>query len=100
MKSVMFMLWINSPPRGSRALKRGLAFNYIINNLKFAIMKLLMTVQPKNGEKPSDPILIDTAENELCCLADVFLRSGDKILIFQSVTEYYTSPCGDCDKKE
>lgn len=94
------MLWINSPPRGSRALKRGLAFNYIINNLKFTIMKLLMTVQPKNGEKPSDPILIDTAENELSCLADAFLRSGDKILIFQLVTEYYAVSHGDCDKKE
>lgn len=63
-------------------------------------MKLLMTVQPKNGEKPSDPMLVDTAENDLCCLADVFLGSGDKVLIFQSVTEYYTAPCESCDKKE
>lgn len=63
-------------------------------------MKLLMTVQPKNGEKPSDPILIDTAENELCCLADVFLRSGDKVLIFQAVTEYYATSCVSSDKKE
>lgn len=90
-------------PRGCRALKRGLTFFYIIyiiNNLKFTIMKLLMTVQPKNGEKPSDPMLIDTNESDLCCLADTFLRAGDKVLIFQPVTEYKAAPCGDCDKKE
>lgn len=87
-------------PRGCRALKRGLTFNYIINNLKFTIMKLLMTVQPKNGEKPSEPMLIDTNESDLCCLADYFLRAGDKVLIFQPVTEYKAAPCGDCDKKE
>ena len=63
-------------------------------------MKLLMTVQPKNGEKPSDPMLIDTAENNLYRLADTFLRSGDKVLIFQAVTEYYSAPCGDCEKEE
>lgn len=51
-------------------------------------MKLLMTVQPKNGEKPSDPMLIDTNEVDLCCLAADFLCAGDKVLIFQSVTEY------------
>jgi hypothetical protein len=91
---------MNGSPRGFRALKRGLTFNYIINNLKFTIMKLLMTVQPKNGEKPSDPMLIDTNENNLCCLADDFLCNGDKVLIFQSVVEYTTAPCGECDKKE
>ena len=63
-------------------------------------MKLLMTVQPKNGEKPSDPMLIDTNVNDLYCLADAFLRAGDKVLIFQPVTEYYAAPCEDCDKKE
>lgn len=63
-------------------------------------MKLLMTVQPKNGEKPSEPMLIDTDESSLCCLADDFLRTGDKVLIFQPVTEYHAGPCGDCDKKE
>jgi hypothetical protein len=63
-------------------------------------MKLLMTVQPKNGEKPSDPMLIDTNENSLCCLADDLLCSGDKVLIFQPVIEYYAAPCGECDKKE
>jgi hypothetical protein len=63
-------------------------------------MKLLMTVQPKNGEKPSNPMLIDTNESDLCCLADDFLRAGDKILIFQPVTEYHADPCGECDKKE
>lgn len=63
-------------------------------------MKLLMTVQPKNGEKPSAPMLIDTNEIDLCYLADAFLRVGDKVLIFQSVTEYKTTPCEDCDKKE
>ena len=89
-----------SSPCGFRALKHGLTFNYIINNLKFTIMKLLMTVQPKNGEKPSDPMLIDTNESDLCCLADDFLRAGDKVLIFQPVTEYKVAPCGDCDKKE
>lgn len=82
-----------SSPCGFRALKHGLTLNYIINNLKFTIMKLLMTVQPKNGEKPSDPILIDTNEISLCCLADDFLRSGDKVLIFQSVSEYRVAPC-------
>ena len=85
---------------GFRALKRGLAFNYIIYNLKFTIMKLLMTVQPRNGEKPSEPMLIDTNESNLCCLADDFLRTGDKVLIFQPVSEYHAAPCGDCDKKE
>nr|DAO22561.1 MAG TPA: hypothetical protein [Microviridae sp.] len=59
-------------------------------------MKLLMTVQPKNGGKPSDPMLIDTNKSDLCCLADDFLRAGDKVLIFQSVAEYKAVPCGDC----
>ena len=63
-------------------------------------MKLLMTVQPKNGEKPFDPVIVDTDKISLCCLADDFLRAGDKVLIFQSVTEYKAVPCGDCDKKE
>lgn len=63
-------------------------------------MKLLMTVQPKTGEKPSDPMLIDTNEHDLCCLADDFLRSGDKVLIFQPVTEYKVSPRVCCDPKE
>lgn len=96
---------MNSSPRGFRALKRGLTFNYIINNLKFTIMKLLMTVQPKNGEKPSNPMLIDTTETSLCCLADAFLLTGDKVLIFQPVSEYHAVtaaspvPC-DCDNKK
>lgn len=93
------MIWINSSPHGFRALKCGLAY-YIINNLKFIIMKLLMTVQPKNGEKPSEPMLIDTDESSLCCLADDFLRAGDKVLIFQPVSEYHAASCGGCDKKE
>lgn len=66
-------------------------------------MKLLMTVQPKNGEKPSDPMLIDTNESDLYCLADDFLRAGDKVLILQSVSEYHAALRGDCetwDKKE
>ena len=62
-------------------------------------MKLLMTVQPKNGEKPTDPMLIDTNEISLCRLADAFLRAGDKVLIFQPVAEYKATPCEDCDKK-
>lgn len=85
------MFRINGSPCGSRALKYGFAFNYIINNLKFTIMKLLMTVQPKNGEKPSDPVLIDTDESSLSCLADDFLGAGDKVLIFQSVSEYHAA---------
>lgn len=93
-------MWINSSPYGFRALKYGFTFNYIINNLKFTIMNLLMTVQPKNGEKPSDPMLINTDEIDLCCLADDFLRAGDKVLIFQPVTKYHAAPCGECDKKE
>lgn len=63
-------------------------------------MKLLMTVQPKNGEKPSDPVLIDTEENSLYHLANEFLSAGDKVLIFQAITEYCTTPCGPCDEKE
>lgn len=63
-------------------------------------MNLLMTVQPKNGEKPFGPMLIDTDENDLRCLIDDFLRAGDNVLILQSVTEYHAAPCGDCDKKE
>ena len=60
-------------------------------------MKLLMTVQPKNGEKPSEPMLVDTNEIDLCYLSDAFLRAGDKVLIFQPVTEYKAAPCGDCN---
>lgn len=63
-------------------------------------MKLLMTVQPKNGEKPSDPMLIDTSESSLFSLADDFLRAGDKVLIFQPVTEYKVAACGNCDVEE
>lgn len=88
------------PPCGSRALNHGLAFNYIINNLKFTIMKLLMTVQPKNGEKPSEPMLIDANESSLYCLADTFLSAGDKILIFQPVSEYHAAPCESCNMEE
>ena len=61
-------------------------------------MKLLMTVQPKNGEKPTDPMLIDTNEIDLYYLADAFLRAGDNVLIFQPVTEYKTAPCESCEK--
>jgi hypothetical protein len=63
-------------------------------------MKLLMTVQPKNGEKPFSPVIVDTDKNSLCCLADDFLRAGDTVLIFQPVAEYTADPCGGCDKKE
>lgn len=62
-------------------------------------MKLLLTVQPKNGGTPSGPMLIDTDKCDLCRLADDFLRAGDNVLVFQPVTEYYTAFCGDCDKK-
>lgn len=63
-------------------------------------MKLLMTVQPKSGDKPFGPMLIDTNESDLRCLIDDFLRAGDKVLILQSVTEYKAGPCKDCDNKE
>lgn len=63
-------------------------------------MKLLMIVQPKNGEKPSDPMLFDTNEISLCRLADDLLCEGDKVLIFQPVMEYSAAPCQDCDKNE
>ena len=63
-------------------------------------MKLLMTVQPKNGEKPSDPMLIDTNESDLCCLADAFLHAGDNVLIFQPVAEYQAAPLRKLNKKE
>lgn len=73
---------------------------YIINNLKFTIMKLLMTVQPKNGEKPSEPMLIDTDKTSLRCLADELLLNGDKVLIFQSVSEYHATFDEVSDTKE
>lgn len=73
---------------------------YIINNLKFTIMKLLMTVQPKNGEKPAEPVLIDTDDSSLCCLAEDLLCDGDRLLIFQPVSEYHASLCKAGDKKE
>lgn len=63
-------------------------------------MKLLMTVQPKNGEKPSDPVIVDTDKINLCYLAEHFLHAGDKVLIFQSIAEYTITSCDDCDKKE
>lgn len=63
-------------------------------------MKLLMTVQPKNGEKPSEPVIVDTDKNCLCCLADEFLSAGDKVLIFQPVSEYHAALCESCDEKE
>lgn len=63
-------------------------------------MKLLMTVQPKNGEKPSEPMLIDTNEFSLYFLANEFLCTGDKVLIFQPVLEYHANSCGDCPTKE
>lgn len=63
-------------------------------------MKLLMTVQPKSGEKPSDPMLIDTEETSLYRLANDLLRDSDKVLIFQPVSEYCTVSCGDFDEKE
>lgn len=63
-------------------------------------MKLLMTVQPKNGEKPTDPMLIDTNESDLCCLADDFLFAGDKVLIFQPVIEYRATSCENCENCE
>lgn len=72
---------------------------YIINNLKFTIMKLLMTVQPKSGEKPSEPMLIDTDDSSLCCLAEELLCNGDKLLIFQPVSEYHAAPRRACDNK-
>lgn len=73
---------------------------YIINNLKFTIMKLLMTVQPKNGEKPSEPVIVDTDKINLCYLAEHFLHAGDKVLIFQPISEYHVDSCLDIDKKE
>lgn len=63
-------------------------------------MKLLMTVQPKNGEKPSEPVIVDTDKISLCYLAEHFLHAGDKVLIFQSISEYHVDSCLDIDKKE
>lgn len=63
-------------------------------------MKLLMTVQPKNGEKPSEPVIVDTDRVSLCYLAEHLLHAGDKVLIFQPVAEYTADSCGECDKKE
>jgi hypothetical protein len=63
-------------------------------------MKLLMTVQPKNGEKPSDPVLIDADEIGLDFLAEDLLCAGDKVLNFQSVTEYRSAPRACFDKEE
>lgn len=70
---------------------------YIINNLKFTIMKILMTVQPKNGEKPSEPMLIDTNDSSLCCLAEELLCNGDRLLIFQPVSEYHAATAAGTD---
>lgn len=56
-------------------------------------MKFLMTVQPKNGEKPSDPMIVDTEKINLRYLIELFLRTGDKVLIFQPVAEYTTTSC-------
>lgn len=94
------MIWKNSSPHGFRALKCGLAFNYIINNLKFTIMKLLMTVQPKNGGKPSEPVIVDADKFSLRYLAEHFLHAGDNFLIFQPVSECHAVPCEDCNEKE
>lgn len=63
-------------------------------------MKLLMTVQPKNGEKPSDPVLLDSNEASLDFLADNLLCAGDKVLIFQSVAEYCAASYSPFDKEE
>lgn len=63
-------------------------------------MKLLMTVQPKNGEKPSEPMLIDTDTSSLRCLAEEFLCGGDKLLIFQSISEYHAPLRRDINEKE
>lgn len=63
-------------------------------------MKLLMTVQPKDGEKPFGPVIVDTDESSLCCLAVDFLRDKNNVLIFQPIAEYHATPCLDCDKKE
>lgn len=63
-------------------------------------MKLLMTVQPKNGEKPSEPVLIDSNEVNLDFLAEDLLCAGDKVLIFQSVVEYRATLCSSCNKEE
>lgn len=63
-------------------------------------MKLLMTVQPKNGEKPSEPMLIDTDEFSLSSLADDLLSTGTKVLIFQPISQYHAAPCRDCAEKE
>ena len=63
-------------------------------------MKLLMTVQPKNGGTPSEPVIVDTDRHSLYSLADDFLRSGDSVLIFQPVSEYTTVPCAGPSKKE
>jgi hypothetical protein len=63
-------------------------------------MKLLMTVQPKNGEKPSEPMLIDADEFSLCSLADDLLSAGDKVLIFQPISQYHAASCRDCAERE
>lgn len=59
-----------------------------------------MTVQPRNGEKPSEPMLIDTDESSLFQLAENFLNSGDKILIFQPISEYHSHPRVGCCKQD
>lgn len=63
-------------------------------------MKLLMTVQPKSGEKPSDPVIVDTDESSLFYLAVEFLRDKNNVLIFQPVAEYHATPRLDCAQKE
>lgn len=71
----------------------------LLTNLKFTIVKLLVTIQPKNGGKPSDPVIVDTNKHSLYFLADEFLHAGDKVLIIQPVVEYPADHCGGCVKK-
>ena len=51
-------------------------------------MKLLMTIQPKDGSKPVDPVVVDTANCSLDALAAAYCSTGQNVLIFQQVLEY------------
>lgn len=62
-------------------------------------MKLLLTIQPKNATKPSDPMIIDPKVTDLCCLANDFLDNGDCVLIIQRASEYTASGCENCASK-
>lgn len=50
-------------------------------------MKLLMTIQPKVGERATEPVLIESDVVSLEQLTDAYLAQGDHVLIFNKIDE-------------